>query len=799
MYEKQPERSMVDHHYGDLPRPINLLYSDYPGDDASSVSQSEPLVCQPQHKSLYEYPSQPVERASRYFKTNTHRTMVDGRPMLTAPRRQIQRSRQLQIAMNRIEQRKKAEMAAKADIHRREQPEKVEQVLEMISTYDVVLDHLIRKNRNLKAYARREQSDRYPRSDQTMASSAIVDTLDLLRREREATFGRGGSERNAVSMPIPRADNDSGNWGAVDGLQRGDSFQREKPVGSRHEQRQDQRLGRTHNDHKAWYRDDGYVAENFNECRNIGKYEGRGHYYDEIGYENETQSLKGRYRESRDGDVYEEYQNNDIYYSVPSDYHESIPGRVDVQHQRYIGYEDRHHHGPERVDQRNSRALSELLPEQIPPKIKETRDRLARFRHSQYRAALEHEMREHAHRSPREHCIVTSPRKASPRYRRPSNFRPGSPERPYDLVNCDRYGRPIETSKEADPYHYRHTRPRPKPVRIRETAPVPPREPRTFSEPDRFCPRDSPSLSPIEQARDLAEQVEGMYRFSKEVTASNEQLQHDFRRIQEMSTGRRDVNDYLRRQEYRQEEEAEGMVQQSDRVPSKPKAEIRARPRNILPYRPPASPDTTAFSGLNPLEVPEQLSQPTKVQVKVERCPADQLEHNTNNSAESDKGQTIRPTAKQPGKSARTNPSAMRPPSKIAIVKSKKMANYGNDFPDLLAVCSDEACNSPGLPSDKFNRLSSKERNRGFRKNGKALDGGTRAHHQHSHRQSLLAQSSNDVRISRERHYQEDNPLRQTESLEITKAKEALYSDPILLPRRASPSPVDCGCGFQNT
>ena len=759
--------------------PPNLVYSDYPLDDASSVSQSEPLICQPQHRSLYEYQPRPHERMPKYFKTTTSRALVDGHLASTKPRRQIHRSAQLQITMNRIQQRKKNEEAARLDWQRREKPEKVEQILEMVSAYDAVLDHLIRKNQKLKACARRE-SNQFP-ADQTMTSSAIVDTLELLRHEREMALGPAQPGRLRESVPrsshntqVQQSGEDMSDMAPIPGhLYASDHFAPSK-VSARNE--------------RITWSNSRFPAR---AMQNNLTFDGA---RVEFGPLNDHSDRDYFYSQRNRQGVDDRYGNNN-YHRAPGCVHRHEDERDDGPHHSEEYYGHPHHLGysfdeqeyaynyrqgrDEGYTQRNSKILSQLLPEKIPPKIKESRDRLSRFRQSRARAAIEYEMRQQPQSPPR-HRPATSP--PTYRYRRTSNLRLGSPERPYDLCEIDRYNRPIGTSQEPQRADLRHAAPRPSPVR-----------PRISTLPTEFQnqPSDSSSVSPTEQARQLVGQVEDIYRFSKEVTESNEQMQHDLQRIQEISHGRGKVNGFLRRAEVQPLGRARAPVRRQDGLASRPYSEPVSSPTNL-------SPDTSGLPspglrpGLNPLNEPEHVTQPEQVQFKVKRGPNGELHYVTGAKPYRSKEKLTASNVGQP----KVEPSKQGPPRQIAIVKIKKEVKSpisGFDFPDLLNVCSDDTCHDPPRAEDRYDPLSERHRSTTVMNDRTGDARPSRHHPHHAHRTSLLSPASSESGNNQTGHFHEPKGPEERETLEVVKAKEALYSGPIIT-EQTKPPRGDCGC-----
>ena len=759
--------------------PSNLVYSDYPLDDASSVSQSEPLICQPQHRSLYEYQQRSQERLPKYYKNTTSRALVDGHLASTKPRRQIQRSAQLQIAMNRIQQRKKNEEAAKLEWQRREEPEKVEQILEMVSAYDAVLDHLIRKNQKLKAFAGRE-SNHFP-ADQTMTSSAIVDTLELLRHEREIALGPPQSGRRTVSVPRSshKTYQESCEWDMSDKvpspghLYPSDHFAPSKrPIRNERITWSDSRFpGRAMQNDLEF---EGTPVE-FGPLNDQS--DGDYFYSQRNRHGGDDRFVNGHYQGTPDrGQRYEDERDDGHHHS--EEYFGRHQGPTHSFDEQEYEYHYRQGRG-EGYTQRTSRLLSQLLPEKIPPKIKESRDRLLRFRQSRARAAMEYEMRQQPQSPPR-HRPATSP--PAYRHRRPSNLRLGSPERPYDLCEIDRYNRPIGTSQELRRADLRHPAPRPSPVR-----------PRISTQPTEFRnqPSDSSSVSPTEQARELVGQVEDIYRFSKEVTESNEQMQHDLQRIQEMSNGRRKVNGFLRRVDVQPLGRARAPVRRQDGLTSRPFSEPVSSPVDLLPYQP-GIPPSGLRPELNPSNKPEHITQPEQVQFKVKRGPNGELHYVTGPKPYQSKEKPTSTNVSPP----KIEPNKQGPPRQIAIVKIKRAVKSpisGFDFPDLLNVCSDDTCQDPARSEDRYDPLSEHRRST-IELNAHTSDARpSRYHPHHAHGTSLLSQTSSDSGKNRTGHFHEPKGPEERETLEVAKAKEALYSGPIIT-ERTKPPRGDCGC-----
>jgi hypothetical protein len=66
-------------------------------------------------------------------------------------------------------------------------PQELRELLELFSTYDTILEHLVKKNKNLKTFVNGD-IDEYPSAELSLTTVDISDTLDELRLERHNTF-----------------------------------------------------------------------------------------------------------------------------------------------------------------------------------------------------------------------------------------------------------------------------------------------------------------------------------------------------------------------------------------------------------------------------------------------------------------------------------------------------------------------------------------------------------------------------------------------------------------------------------
>jgi hypothetical protein len=201
--------------------------------------------------------------------------------------------------------------------------------------------------------------------------------------------------------------------------------------------------------------------------------------------------------------------------------------------------------------------------------------------------------------------------------------------------------------------------------------------------------------------------------------------------------------------------------------------------------------------GENPLQEPEYVTQPEHVQFKVKRGPNGELKYRT--AANPDQNKKDKPKATK-SRQYQTKSGPAGPPRQIAIVKRKKEPKPpvpGFAFPDLLAVCSDDTCNDPARGADKYDLLSAEQhRSTSPAKNRNEVERPSQQEYQEAHRQSLLSQSSSDSGKNQGGHFHEARSHEDNETLEVVKAKKALYSSPIVLPERKSPASGDCGCVY---
>lgn len=472
--------------------------------DAASSMSDEPPPRLPQHHINYHR----IPRDRRHqFGTKAKNT----------PR--LKRSSVLQSTMDRIQMRNDVHApspTSEIQEPRDDDSEQVGHVLEMFSTYDALLEHLIRKNKNLKQFVKGE-SDYFPSSG-SYTTKEVVNTLELLRRERANNPLRHVSGRRAISQPRPARVGNPRTWQEtypqpdnygrrIGNFERGNVTRREdaragqerhavppeikvqdrkstnrhaSPLESREQTRnllhimkgyrsdrptsQDRRTnGRTYDGDTRPLHDVDNMARN------------RGDYYENL----------SRNRLSRpDGPRHSSMDVRDDHNIIRDRDRRNDPDPIELLRakndrewlQQYSQRGDRHPaFGSDLGEsQGTSAVLSRLLPERIPPKIKASRDRLAQFRNSRLRArednfrsnrAASNDIRRPAESLLRRNMAKDGYQRQSPirsRYPSPRSSRPGSPDRPlhvddYDEDYDDYEQRRIESERFDD---FRHPRSR---------------------------------------------------------------------------------------------------------------------------------------------------------------------------------------------------------------------------------------------------------------------------------------------------------------------------------------------------
>ncbi len=577
-----------------VPPPM-VVISECDSDGDSTVSMSEHPLHLPQHdmKSFGTRTEHPGHRIQRIAK-----------------KRILGRSPQLQSALDRIELR-----TSEPSPPRRYQEielDPVEHVEDMFSTYDVVLDHLVKKNKNLKSYVR-YKSNRFP-SELSYTSSEVIDTLESLRRERANSLGPLLGRR-AMSQPRPLREDDSSMWKDQYNTQqdmyrnrlgprvsRTDDFfipsvnqdeDRESMkhidftserlmTGNRGQQYPIARRQESTSDYRRQTQDLLRVMEGFKKDETIdpfqirGRFSRGGHLPQNIGtkVEGYGRDLQRQKIERHVGHVSRETRG--LY--KPS---HSV-GRVGTRQDRWDNLdpiemtrsmEDGGDHDPSHskqchgyTDERdslvitdrgeckmNSEKLSRLLPEKIPPKIKASRDRLALFRRSRLKpfpngpkGTLEHEWRNDTpprrlesllrRRDDTRQAEETYP--TGSRYRTPNTgkFRPGSPERPFNISDIDQYEMRFGTKPPSGQNGEFFSS---KSIYTMEESPSPRPVMDLYSGHIENSNEES-TMAPSEKARQLMSHVDDVYRFSKKLCESNKKMKDELSRIKQIYVTRSD-------------------------------------------------------------------------------------------------------------------------------------------------------------------------------------------------------------------------------------------------------------------
>ena len=149
----------------------------------SSVSNSLP--------SDYVFKSLPAQKVPQRVRVDTQS------PPKTSRRKDFRRAPHLQAAMDRLQQRRSndaASLKAKGD-----DPQELRELLELFSTYDTILEHLVKKNKNLKTFVNGD-TDEYPCGELSLTTVDILDTLDELRLQRHKTFERSEADSSYTHL-----------------------------------------------------------------------------------------------------------------------------------------------------------------------------------------------------------------------------------------------------------------------------------------------------------------------------------------------------------------------------------------------------------------------------------------------------------------------------------------------------------------------------------------------------------------------------------------------------------------------
>jgi hypothetical protein len=809
--------------------------------DAASDLSDEFLPHLPQHQMNYRRMPQvrqvPQVRQRQQLGTKSKRGQ------------QLKRSIPLQSTLDRIQMRNDVHAPSPTTgMHERRDDDtndnddkKVGHVLDMFSTYDALLDHLMRKNRNLKKYVRNE-SDYFPSSG-TYTTNEIVDQLKLLRRKRRNNPLKSISGRRAISQPRPTVVGDPNTWHET--YPQPDYVGR--PIGS-HPAR-DQRF--VPPEIKVQDRvQDPSPANQFNqesrrqrqpqqaERRNESAWESRNQTQDLMqimeGFKNgEVQTSPDRRANERIHDGYtQELHGTNYGAQQRADLHEhrsrnrlshlDVPRRSPIRaregngtmvrrrNRRQVldpierlrakndrewlpdsspqrdGYHANERNAEVRLEvmgsHRASAMLSKLLPEKIPPKIKASRERLAFFRNSRLRARKDNfgydpepniETRQPPESSMQRNTTPSRYRRRSPtrsRYPSPRSRRQVSPDRP---LNDDRYEgydnheRRRIGSEGMDDFQPAQSRFSARRQQVNERRASRTRD--YGGGQSRFPParqahecgsdfnrrqdidssQDGSSVTPSEKARRLMSHVEDLYLHSKQVGASQEQMNDDLVEIKQL---------YLTRNDSRNDRALQ--MRQSGSL-EEPYADAKGRINLVSHSIQPndsASPKRERHQGTNRgiekqyhtygvIRPPRQQHHPPTDHEFPQQSPGNQLDHD-------DKPVELSPRFSREKSNAETLAGERSNDNRIV---------WDNvDFPDALAG------QAPDYLED--NRYDTNERERPSN---------------YAFEKSLLSTSSdsNSVEQRKRSGLRKDNKGKHGRaSLRMSKAKTALYMDPIVVP-----------------